>query len=159
TPISNPAHLIPDWTFGIHEKPLQALVDEVRKQGAKAVVLLSHNGVDVDLKLATRVRGIDAILGGHTHDPMPRAVGIRNAGGRTLVTNAGSGGKFMGVLDLRPRNGRIECDYRLLPVFSDLLAPDPEMAALIARIREPFEAQLSQPLARTDALLYRRGNF
>jgi sulfur-oxidizing protein SoxB len=159
TPIANPRHLIPEWTFGIHEQPLQGLVHEVRKGGADAVVLLSHNGVDVDLKLASRVRGIDAILGGHTHDPMPRAVGIRNAGGRTLVTNAGSYGKFLGVLDLRPKNGRIECDYRLLPVFSDLLAPDPEMAALVEQTRQPFAQELAQPLAHTDDLLYRRGNF
>lgn len=159
TPIANPRHLIADWTFGIHEKPLQALVDEIRGRGVDAVVLLSHNGVDVDLKLASRVRGLDAILGGHTHDPLPRAIGVRNAGGRTLVTNAGSYGKFLGVLDLRPRKGGIECDYRLLPVFSDLIGPDDGMAALVAELRQPFEARLAEPLAQTEALLYRRGNF
>lgn len=159
TPIANPQHLIPDWTFGIHEQPLQETVDEVRRKGAGAVVLLSHNGVDVDLKLAGRIRGIDAILGGHTHDPLPRAISVANAGGRTLVTNAGSNGKFLGVLDLRSRNRRVACDYRLLPVFSSLLDPDPEMASLIGQLREPFQARLETPVAVTDELLFRRGNF
>ena len=159
TPIANPRHLVPNWSFGIREHELQQTVDDLRKRGIKAVVLLSHNGVDVDLKLATRVRGIDAILGGHTHDPLPRALSIRNAGGRTLVTNAGSNGKFLGVLDLRSHKGTIECEYRLLPVFSDLLEPDAEMTALIESLRSPFRAQLESPVAVTETLLYRRGNF
>ncbi|HEX7811989.1 MAG TPA: thiosulfohydrolase SoxB [Burkholderiales bacterium] len=159
TPIANPQHLIPDWTFGIHEQPLQQIVNEVRRKGAAAVVLLSHNGVDVDLKLAGRVHGIDAILGGHTHDPLPRAISVANQGGRTLVTNAGSNGKFLGVLDIRSRNAHIECDYRLLPVFSNLLEPDADMSALIRRVRKPFQPRLEETIATTDALLYRRGNF
>lgn len=159
TPIANPQHLIPDWTFGIHERPLQEVVNAVRRKGAVAVVLLSHNGVDVDLKLAGRVSGIDAILGGHTHDPLPRAIGVANAGGRTLVTNAGSNGKFLGVLDLRARNKRVECDYRLLPVFSNLLDADGEMSTFIARARAPFESRLQESLATAGDILFRRGNF
>ena len=158
-PIANPRHLVPDWTFGIHEQPLQQIVNEVRRKGAGAVILLSHNGVDVDLKLASRIKGIDAILGGHTHDPLPQAISVANSGGRTLVTNAGCNGKFLGVLDIRLRNMRAECDYRLLPVFSDQIAPDPEMAALIERLRAPFQSRLETGIAVTDALLYRRGNF
>jgi sulfur-oxidizing protein SoxB len=159
TPIANPQHLIPDWTFGIHEQALRETVGEVRRKGAAAVVLLSHNGADVDLKLAGRVSGIDAILGGHTHDPLPRAISVSNDGGRTLVTNAGSNGKFLGVLDLRSRNGRIECDYRLLPVFSSLIEPDPEMSDLIARLRGPFRDRLEAEVAVTDETLFRRGSF
>jgi len=159
TPIANPRHLVPDWTFGIHEQRLQEVVEEVRRKGATAVVLLSHNGVDVDLKLAGRISGIDAILGGHTHDPLPQAISVANSGGRTLVTNAGCNGKFLGVLDIRLRNQRAECDYRLLPVFSDLIAPDPAMAALIRQLRAPFQSRLEAKVAVTDALLYRRGNF
>lgn len=159
TPIANPQHLIPDWTFGIHEQPLQEVVNAVRREGAAAVVLLSHNGLDVDLKLAGRVSGIDAILGGHTHDPLPRAISIENARGRTLVTNAGSNGKFLGVLDIRARGRRVECDYRLLPVFSNLLEADREMSAFIARARAPYEARLAEPLAIAGDTLFRRGNF
>jgi sulfur-oxidizing protein SoxB len=159
TPIANPQHLIPDWTFGIHEQPLQETVNEVRRRGAAAVVLLSHNGVDVDLKLAGRVSGIDAILGGHTHDPLPRAISVRNDGGRTLVTNAGSNGKFLGVLDIRSSNRRIECAYRLLPVFSNLIDADVEMSELIGRLREPYRQHLETTVAVTDDLLFRRGNF
>ncbi len=159
TPIANPQHLIPDWTFGIHEQPLQDTVNALRSKGVAAIVLLSHNGVDVDLKLARRIIGIDAILGGHTHDPLPRAISVPNGGGRTLVTNAGSNGKFLGVLDIRSRNKRVECDYRLLPVFSSLVDPDAEMSGLIGRLREPYRPQLETAVTVTDELLYRRGNF
>jgi S-sulfosulfanyl-L-cysteine sulfohydrolase len=156
TPIAHPRHLVPDWSFGIQEPRLQKLVDEVRANGAKAVVLLSHNGMDVDLKLASRIRGIDAILGGHTHDAVPAPIVI----GKTLVTNAGSNGKFLGVLDLKVTNaGVADYRYRLLPVFSNLLAPDPEMTAHIERERAPYQERLAERLAVTEGLLYRRGNF
>ena len=156
TPIANPRHLVPEWTFGIQETRLQQLVDEVRAKGAKAVVLLSHNGMDVDLKLAARVRGIDAILGGHTHDGVPAPVLV----GKTLVTNAGSNGKFLGVLDLKVGGQGVEdYRYRLLPIFSNLLAADPGMAAYIASVRKPYDEKLSEKLAVTEGLLYRRGNF
>ena len=160
TPIANPSHFTSGWTFGIQERELQAKVDEVRAAGARVVVLLSHNGADTDIKLASRVSGIDAILGGHTHDAIPEAIEVANPGGMTLVTNAGSNGKFVGVLDFDVRDDKIRgWSYRLLPVFADLLPPDADMAALIRQIRKPFEAQLSEPLAETDSLLYRRGNF
>ncbi|MBY4899012.1 thiosulfohydrolase SoxB [Cupriavidus sp. AU9028] len=160
TPIANPAYFVPDWTFGIQEENLQRLIDEARGKGAQAVVLLSHNGMDVDLKLASRVRGLDAILGGHTHDGVPAPVQVSNAGGTTLVTNAGSNGKFLGVLDFDVRNGKVvDFRYRLLPVFSDFLPPDPEMLALIGKVRAPYERQLGEVLAINRELLYRRGNF
>ena len=160
TPIANPSHFTAGWTFGIQERELQEKVDEVRAAGAQVVVLLSHNGADTDIKLASRVTGLDAILGGHTHDAIPRALEIKNAGGMTLVTNAGSNGKFLGVLDFDVRDGRIrDWSYRLLPVFADLLPADPAMSDLIARIRAPFAERLAEPLAMTDDLLYRRGNF
>jgi sulfur-oxidizing protein SoxB len=156
TPIANPRHMVPDWTFGIQEPRLQSIVDEVRAKGAKAVVLLSHNGMDVDLKLAARVRGIDAILGGHTHDGVPRPVQV----GSTLVTNAGSNGKFLAVLDLQVDAGGVrDYRYRLLPVFSNLLPADREMARYIEKARDPFRAKLQERLAVSETLLYRRGNF
>jgi len=156
TPIANPRHFVPDWTFGIQERRLQQRIDEVREKGAKVVVLLSHNGIDVDLKLAGRVRGLDAILGGHTHDAMPLAIAV----GKTLVTNAGSNGKFLGVLDLQAGTGGVTgYQYRLLPVFSRLLDADKEMASYIESVRAPFRARLEETLAVTEGLLYRRGNF
>ncbi len=160
TPIANPAWLIPDWSFGIQEANVQKLVDECRGKGAAAVVLLSHNGMDVDLKLASRVRGLDAILGGHTHDGVPLPTMVKNAGGQTLVTNAGSNGKFLGVLDMDVKDGKVrELKYRLLPVFSDMIPADAAMAAVIERIRKPHEGKLKEVLATTEGLLYRRGNF
>ncbi len=160
TPIANPRYFVADWEFGIQDARMQQMVDEARAAGAQLVVLLSHNGMDVDLKLASRVRGIDAILGGHTHDGVPVAVPVRNGGGTTLVTNAGSNGKFLGVMDFEIKAGRmVQARYRLLPVFSNLLEPDAQMDALITRVRAPYEAQLAQTLATTDGLLYRRGNF
>ncbi len=160
TPIANPRYYVPDWTFGIKEEELQKHVQEARAKGAAAVVLLSHNGMDVDLKLATRVTGIDVILGGHTHDAVPRPVPVRNAGGTTLVTNAGSNGKFLAVLDLDVREGKVrDIQYRLLPVFSNLLPADGAMASYISRLRAPHLARLEAPLATTSGLLYRRGNF
>jgi sulfur-oxidizing protein SoxB len=156
TPIANPRHFVPEWTFGIQEGRLQKTIDEARGKGAKAVVLLSHNGRHVDLKLAGRVRGLDAILGGHTHDAHPRPVRV----GKTLVTNAGSNGKFIALLDLDVNAGGVQdYRYRLLPVFSRLLDEDREMAAYIAEIRRPFETKLNEKLALTEGLLYRRGSF
>jgi len=156
TPIAHPRYRFPEWSFGIQEGRLQQRVDEVRAKGARAVLLLSHNGMDVDLKLATRVRGIDAILGGHTHDGVPKPVVV----GKTLVTNAGSHGKFVGVLDLDVGSGGVRgYRYRLLPVFANLLPADREMAAYIDSVRKPYAARLSAPLAQTEGLLYRRGNF
>ena len=160
TPIANPRYFTPNWTFGIQEENMQKVVDEVRAKGAKVVVVLSHNGMDVDLKMASRVRGIDAIMGGHTHDGVPAPVKVKNSGGITLVTNAGSNGKFLGVLDFDVKAGKIsDFRYKLLPVFSNLLPADAGMSALIKKIRAPYEAKLSEKLAMTDGLLYRRGNF
>jgi sulfur-oxidizing protein SoxB len=160
TPIANPRYMVSDWTFGIQEEALQVVVEEARAAGAEAVILLSHNGMDVDLKLASRLRGIDVILGGHTHDGVPVPVLVENAGGKTVVTNAGSNGKFLGVLDLDLTGGRMrDFRYRLLPVFADLLPPDPEMAALIARTRAPYAAKLAEKLTVSEGLLARRGNF
>jgi len=158
--IAHPRYFVPDWTYGIQEENLQAMIDEVRKKGAQVVVLLSHNGMDVDLKLASRVRGLDAILGGHTHDGIPAPIEVKNAGGTTLVTNAGSNGKFLGVLDFEVKAGKVAgFRYKLLPVFANLLAADPGMSALIQKHRAPYESKLNEKLATTDGLLYRRGNF
>ncbi|NMG33506.1 thiosulfohydrolase SoxB [Azoarcus sp. TTM-91] len=160
TPIANPRWLTPEWSFGIQEQSLQQAVEQARAEGAQVVVLLSHNGMDVDLKLASRVSGIDAIFGGHTHDGVPAPVVVANPGGRTLVTNAGSNGKFLGVMDFEVKDGRVaDFRYRLLPVFADLLPADAEMAAFIQRVRAPFAGRLAEPLAHTEGLLYRRGNF
>ncbi len=161
TPIANPQRFIPDWTFGIQDEHMQAMVDEVRaKHRPGLVVVLSHNGMDVDLKMASRVRGIDVIFGGHTHDGMPAPSVVSNAGGRTLVTNAGSNGKFLGVMDLDVRGGRLRgYRYRLLPVFANLLPADKAMQALIERFRAPYAARLEKKLAVAGETLYRRGNF
>ena len=160
TPIANPRYLVADWSFGIQDESMQKVVDEVRAKGAKVVVLLSHNGMDVDLKMASRVRGIDAILGGHTHDGVPVAVPVANAGGKTLVTNAGSNSKFLGVMDFDVKGGKVaDFRYRLLPIFANQLEADPAMNALINKVRAPYEARLADKLAVTDGLLYRRGNF
>jgi sulfur-oxidizing protein SoxB len=160
TPIANPRWMIPEWTFGIQDENMQKTVDEARAKGAHVVVLLSHNGMDVDLKLATRVTGIDAIMGGHTHDGIPRPVIVKNTGGQTLVTNAGSNGKFLAVLDFDVRSGKVQdFRYKLLPIFSKLLPADAEMAAHIEKVRAPHKAQLEEKLAISEGLLYRRGNF
>ncbi len=160
TPIANPGWLTPNWTFGIRESEMQQTVNEVRAKGAEAVVLLSHNGMDVDLKMASRVIGIDAILGGHTHDGVPVPVIVKNPGGQTIVTNAGSNGKFLGVLDLDVKGKAVVgFNYRLLPIFSNLLPADKDMSALIARSRAPYEVKLTEKLATTEGTLYRRGNF
>jgi sulfur-oxidizing protein SoxB len=160
TPIANPRYMVADWSFGIQDENMQATVEEARAKGAQVVVVLSHNGMDVDLKMASRVRGIDAIFGGHTHDGVPVAIPVANAGGKTLVTNAGSNGKFLGVMDFDVKGGKVaDFRYRLLPVFANQLPADPAMAALIAKARQPFAAKLGETLAVTDGLLYRRGNF
>lgn len=160
-PIAHPKRFTPDWTFGIRDDELQKLVNGLRSNDkVDAVVLLSHNGMDVDLKLASRVTGIDVILGGHTHDAVPQPIPVTNPGGKTLVTNAGSSGKFLGVLDLDLAKGRVaDIRYRLLPVFSELLKPDAAMAALIDKMREPHAAAYAEKIATADRLLYRRGNF
>jgi sulfur-oxidizing protein SoxB len=156
TPIANPRHFVPDWTFGIQERRLQQLVDEVRGKGARVVVLLSHNGMDVDLKLAGQVKGIDVILGGHTHDGVPAPTRV----GGTLVCNSGSNGKFLSVMDLQVTAAGVgDFRYRLLPVFSNLLPADAAMASYIDETRAPYRARLAEPLAVSEGLLYRRGNF
>jgi len=162
TPIANPgARFIPNWTFGIRDQAMQAIVDTVREQEKPdLVVVISHNGMDVDLKMAEVVSGIDAIFGGHTHDGMPGASVVQNKGGKTLVTNAGSNGKFLGVMQFDVRNGKLQ-DYRykLLPVFSNFLEPDQEMGKYVEDVRKPYLDKLNEELAVADQLLYRRGNF
>jgi sulfur-oxidizing protein SoxB len=160
-PIAHPKRFTPDWTFGIREQELQKLVDNLRgAQRADAVVLLSHNGMDVDLKLASRVTGIDIILGGHTHDAVPHPVVVANAGGKTVVTNAGSNGKFLAVLDLDVGKGALkDFRYTLLPVYADLIKPDSAMQALIEKLAAPYASHAAETLATADQLLYRRGNF
>jgi sulfur-oxidizing protein SoxB len=160
-PIAHPKRFTPDWSFGIRETELQKLVNDLRAtQHADAVLLLSHNGMDVDRKLASRVTGIDAILGGHTHDAVPAAIVIGNPGGKTIVTNGGSNGKCLAVADLEVgKSGMRDFRYRLVPIFADLLKPDPAMQALIERHGKPFATDFAEPLATCDQPLYRRGNF
>ncbi len=156
TPIANPRWMIPGWSFGIREEDIAKHVEDARADGAEVVVLLSHNGFDVDRKLASRVPGIDVILTGHTHDALPEPVMV----GKTLVVASGSNGKFVSRVDLDVRDGRVaDWAYRLIPVFSDVITPDAEMAALIDKVRAPYEAELARELATTDSLLFRRGNF
>ena len=161
TPIANPQRFIPDWTFGINEEDMQEIVDQARDQEKPdALILLSHNGMDVDLKMASRVSGIDAIFGGHTHDGVPGAIPVSNSAGKTLVTNAGSNGKFLGVMDMDIKGGKLrDFRYRLLPVFSNLLEADSEMAAHIDAMRKPHLPKLEEKLSVAGDLLYRRGNF
>ncbi|MBL0421595.1 thiosulfohydrolase SoxB [Ramlibacter sp. AW1] len=160
TPIANPRYLVADWEFGIQDANMQKMVDEARGKGAQVVVVLSHNGMDVDLKMASRVTGIDAILGGHTHDGMPVASVVANKSGKTLVTNAGSNGKFLAVMDFEVKDKRVvDFRYRLLPVFANMLPADPAMDALVQKLRAPYESRLAEQLAVTEGTLYRRGNF
>lgn len=160
TPIANPRWQVPNWSYGIQEENMQKTVDEARAAGAQVVVVVSHNGMDVDLKMASRVRGIDAIMGGHTHDGVPAPVVVKNGGGQTLVTNAGSNSKYLGVLDFEVKNGKVaDFRYKLLPVFANLIPADKEMAAFIDKVRAPYLAKLSEKLAVTEGTLYRRGNF
>ncbi|MEW8297381.1 MAG: thiosulfohydrolase SoxB [Candidatus Thiodiazotropha sp.] len=161
TPIANPQRFIPDWTFGIQDELMQGVVDAVREnEKPDLVVVISHNGMDVDLKMASRVAGIDVIFGGHTHDGMPAPTLVKNSGGKTLVTNAGSNGKFLGVMDLDVKGGKLrDFRYRLLPVFSNLLPADKAMQAYIDEVRAPYKAKLDEKLAVAEETLYRRGNF
>jgi len=161
TPIANPSRFIPDWTFGINDDAMQKVVDEVRaNEKPDVVVVISHNGMDVDLKMASRVSGIDCIFGGHTHDGMPAPTIVKNKGGQTLVTNAGSNGKFVGVMQFDVRGGKVQgYDYKLVPIFSHFIEPDKEMADYITGVRKPYLNDLTEELATAEELLYRRGNF
>jgi sulfur-oxidizing protein SoxB len=156
TPIANPRWMIPNWSFGIRENDVRAEVEKARKAGADLVVLLSHNGFDVDRKLASRVAGIDVVLTAHTHDALPDVVKV----GRTLLVASGSHGKFVSRLDLDVRGGEVrDFRYKLIPVFADAIAPDEAMAAKIAAVRAPHLAHLGEEVGRAGTLLYRRGNF
>jgi sulfur-oxidizing protein SoxB len=156
TPIANPRYLIPEWSFGIKEDLIRGNIAKARKDGAELVVLLSHNAFDIDRKLASRVKGIDVILTGHTHDALPQTVRV----GDTLLVASGSHGKFLSRLDLEVKGGRVaDFRYKLIPILSDAIAPDPEMAALIDRVRKPYEKDLGRVLGRTESLLYRRGKL
>ncbi|MCL4126918.1 UNVERIFIED_CONTAM: hypothetical protein GTU68_026362, partial [Idotea baltica] len=156
TPIANPRWMFPEWSFGIRAELLQENVNKARADGAQVVVLLSHNGFDVDQKLATVVDGIDVILTGHTHDAVPEALRI----GNTLVMSSGSHGKYLGRVDLEVSNGKVT-DYAstLIPVFSDVITPDKTMAAKIDEVRAPYEKELQRVIGTTEGMLYRRGNF
>jgi sulfur-oxidizing protein SoxB len=161
TPIANPQRFIPDWTFGIQDQRMQAMVNKVREtEKPDLVVVLSHNGMDVDLKMASRVSGIDVVFGGHTHDGVPRPVEVSNKGGKTLVTNAGSNGKFLAVMDLDVSKGKLkDYRYRLVPVFSNLLDADKDMQTYVNKVRAPYKDKLEKKLAVAGETLYRRGNF
>ncbi|UWQ42828.1 thiosulfohydrolase SoxB [Leisingera aquaemixtae] len=155
-PIANPGWMFPEYSFGIRDEHMQAMVDEVRAAGADVVVVLSHNGFDVDKKMASKVLGIDVILSGHTHDALPEPVLV----GKTHIIASGSNGKFVSRVDLDVRDGQLMgLRHKLIPVFSDVIAPDPAVAQLIEAERAPFKAQLEEVIGQTDTLLYRRGNF
>ncbi|WP_299639740.1 thiosulfohydrolase SoxB [uncultured Ruegeria sp.] len=155
-PIANPGWMFPEYSFGIRDENMQAMVDEVRDAGADVVVVLSHNGFDVDKKMAGRVQGIDVILSGHTHDALPEPVLV----GKTHIIASGSNGKFVSRVDLDVRDGQLMgLKHKLIPIFSDVIAPDPAITALIDEQRAPYEATLSEVIGKTDSLLYRRGNF
>jgi len=156
TPVANPRWMMPKWTFGIREVDVRANVDKARKGGAQLVVLLSHNGFDVDRKLAARVQGIDVILTGHTHDAIPEAIKV----GNTLLIASGSHGKFVSRLDLDVQNGAVKgFRYKLIPLFADAIKPDAEMTAAITKARAPYAKDLARVVGKADSLLYRRGNF
>jgi sulfur-oxidizing protein SoxB len=156
TPVANPRWLMPKWSFGIREDDVRTTVAKARKEGAQLVVLLSHNGFDVDRKLAGRVAGIDVILSGHTHDALPEAILL----GKTLLIASGSHGKFLSRLDLDVRAGEVKgFRYKLVPLFSDAIKPDAEMTAAIEKVRAPFKAELARVAGHSESLLYRRGNF
>jgi sulfur-oxidizing protein SoxB len=156
TPVANPRWMMPDWEFGIRESELQQEVDAARRDGAAVVILLSHNGFDLDQKLAARVNGIDLILTAHTHDALPRLVRV----GSTALAASGSHGKFLSRIDMELKAGRVaDLRFKLMPVFTDAIAPDRDMKMLVEKIRGPFEAELARELGRTEGLLYRRGNF
>ena len=160
TPVANPRYLIPEWSFGIREDSLRQEVEQARASGAQLVVLLSHNGFDVDRKLVSRVAGIDVCLTGHTHDAVPVAIEVANPSGRTLMVASGSHGKFLSRLDLDIQDGGIAgYRFKLIPVLSDVITPDPQMAAAVAALRAPYEAETAKVLGQTESLLYRRGNF
>ena len=160
-PIAHPVRFVPDWTFGIRDDELQKVVDRLRQtEKVDAVVLLSHNCMDVDLKLAGRVTGIDIILDGHTHDAKPQPVSVANAGDKMIVSNTGWNGKFLAVLDLELKKGGVkDLRYWLLPVASQQLKADSGTEALIERVRAPYGKTLDEKLSTADRLLYRRGNF
>lgn len=161
TTIANPQRFIPDWTFSINDDGMQELVDEVREEEKPdAVIVLSHNGYDTDKKMAEIVTGIDFIMGGHTHDGVPEAYPVKNEGGTTYVCNAGSNGKFLNVLDLDIKNGKVvDHKFTLLPIFSDLIPEDPAMKKYIQDVRAPFLKELTREIATTENTLFRRGNF
>jgi sulfur-oxidizing protein SoxB len=161
TTLANPQFNMPDWSFAINEEKMQKLVDDVRaKEKPDAVIVISHNGYDVDKKMAEVCTGIDFIMGGHTHDGVPEAYPVKNAKGTTYVTNAGSNGKFLNVLDLEVKNGKIvDFKFTLLPIFSDLIPEDPDMKAYIEKVRAPYKKDIERVIATTDTTLYRRGNF
>ena len=156
TPIANPSHLVEGWSFGIRPDEIQSNIDEARNNGAEIIVVLSHNGFDVDQKLAADISGIDVILTGHTHDAVPQAVRI----GKTLVLSSGSHGKYLGRIDLKVEGGQVvDASSTLIPVFSDVISPDSEMTSLISQLRAPYEAECNRVIGKAGSLLYRRGNF
>ena len=155
-PIANPGWMFPEYSFGIRDENMQSVVDEVRGLGADLVVVLSHNGFDVDKKMASIVSGIDIILSGHTHDALPEPVLIN----QTVIVASGSNGKFVSRVDLDVRNGKMMgFKHKLIPIFSDVITPDPDIAALIDEERAPYKSQLSEVIGQSQSLLYRRGNF
>ena len=156
TPIANPSYMVKGWSFGIRPEIIQKNVNKARKKGAEIVVLLSHNGFDVDQKIASLINGIDVILTGHTHDAIPKAIRIKN----TLLLSSGSHGKYLGRIDLKVKNGKVvDTSSNLIPIFSNVIQPDKKMTKLISKIRSPFENECNRVIGQTESLLYRRGNF
>ncbi|MFV2004277.1 MAG: thiosulfohydrolase SoxB [Gammaproteobacteria bacterium] len=183
---ANPPEFFPDWSFGLREDDMIELVKQIREEEKPdAVVLLSHNGMDVDIKMAERVPGLNVVFGGHTHDGVPQPIKVKNIEGHDCwVTNAGSNGKFLGVMDFDIADGKIKSmNYNMLPIISDVLPADKEMQAYIdqmrstkydeniiesrvkekyfneSRLGKTFAEILDEKLAIADRLLYRRGNF
>lgn len=156
-------------------KPLvqsvQDAVDALAAQGVNKIVLLSHIGFEEDLDLARKLKGVDLVIGGHSHSPLglpeiqgfPRLRGsyptrVKDAGGVEVpVFQAWEWGKVLGRFKADfDAEGKLVRIHDSAPVVVDESIPEDAVAAgIVEALKKPIQNLQSQPIGETKAEISR----
>ncbi|MEQ9327843.1 MAG: bifunctional metallophosphatase/5'-nucleotidase [Rhodospirillales bacterium] len=152
----------PNIRFGDPVPAVQAEVDKLKAAGVNKIVLLSHSGYSVDLWIASRVSGLDVIVGGHSNTYLSnvsdRADGPyptwRNGpdGGKVAVVQAYAFGKYLGKLDVTfDDDGNVTAAVGEPIVVDGKIAEDSTLKTRIAELAQPLDEIRNKVIGQSSA--------